>query len=46
MARLYKEGRIGLQDIQCSIHSWIGHVKHADSYGLREEILSSAVFRR
>jgi retron-type reverse transcriptase len=46
MARLYKEGRIGLQDIQSSIHSWIGHVKHADSYGLREEILSSAVFRR
>jgi RNA-directed DNA polymerase len=46
MARLYKEGRIGLRDIQCSIHSWIGHVKHADSYRLREEIFSSAVFQR
>jgi len=46
MVRQYKEGSIGLQDIQCSIHSWIGHVKHADSYGLREEILSSTVFQR
>jgi len=46
MVRQYKEGSIGLQDIQCSINSWIGHVKHADSYGLRKEILSSAVFQR
>ncbi len=46
LVRLYKEGRISLQEVQCSIRSWIGHVKHADSYGLREEILSSAVFQR
>ena len=46
MIQLYKEGRTDLPEAQSSIKSWIGHVKHADSYRLSEEIFSSAVFQR
>jgi retron-type reverse transcriptase len=42
----YGEGRLSLSEVRASIHSWIGHVKHADSYRLREEMLSDKVFKR
>ncbi len=42
----YKHGYIGLPDVKTSIQSWIGHVKHANSYELRRELLSSAIFTR
>ncbi len=46
MAEDYGKGEIGLEDVNASIQSWIGHVKHADSYMLRKELFSSAVFCR
>nr|MBC8393966.1 RNA-dependent DNA polymerase [Deltaproteobacteria bacterium] len=41
----YKNRKIGLPDIKRSINSWIGHAKHADSYILRNEMFSKAVFQ-
>ncbi|MCP4267796.1 MAG: RNA-directed DNA polymerase [Candidatus Brocadiaceae bacterium] len=46
MAIDYGNGQIDANKITRSIHSWIGHVKHANSYGLRKELISHAVFRR
>ncbi len=44
MADDYREGKINLPSVNNSIQSWIGHVQHANSYRLRKEILSAAVF--
>ena len=46
LASDYRENRADLKTINASIQSWIGHVKHADSYRLREEVFSKAVFQR
>ncbi len=46
MAVEYKNGNIELAEINNSIQSWIGHVKHADSYQLRKEILWNTVFSK
>jgi RNA-directed DNA polymerase len=46
MVKMYAKGMITLEKVRCSICSWIGHVKHANSYRLRTEIFSRAVFRR
>ena len=32
-AKLYKEKRIGLEEINASIQSWLGHLKHCDGCG-------------
>ena len=40
----YKKGNIGLPAVHASIQSWIGHVKHADSYNLRKEMFSNTIF--
>ena len=42
----YSRGEISLDKINASIQSWLGHAKHADTYGLRKKLLSSAVFAR
>ncbi len=42
----YKSGKIELSEINNSIQSWIGHVKHADSYQLRKEMLWNTVFSK
>ncbi len=42
----YKHGNIELSEINNSVQSWIGHVKHADSYQLRKEMLWNAVFSK
>jgi retron-type reverse transcriptase len=42
----YGSGKIGLETVRASIQSWIGHVKHADSYGLRKELLEKTVFSK
>ncbi|MBF8276238.1 MAG: RNA-directed polymerase (Reverse transcriptase) [Candidatus Brocadiaceae bacterium] len=39
----YETGVIQLTDVRSSIHSWIGHVKHANSYALRKEMLRHVV---
>ncbi len=45
MAQDYQEGKIGLPEVNRSIQSWIGHVRHADSYRIRAELFSNVVFR-
>lgn len=42
----YSGGKIGLKDINASVQSWIGHVKHADSWRLRESLFHSISFQR
>ena len=36
MSKLYSKGYINWQDINLSVQSWLGHAKHADTYGLRK----------
>ena len=42
----YDNGKISWADVNHSVQSWLGHVKHADTYGLRQAIFSQTVFRR
>ena len=42
----YKKGTIQLTRVRSSIQSWIGHVKHANSYTLRNELLRNAIFSK
>ena len=46
MAEEYRSGNIMIPEINNSIQSWIGHVKHADSYQLRNEIFLNTVFTK
>ncbi|MDH4155318.1 MAG: reverse transcriptase/maturase family protein [Nitrospira sp.] len=46
MAEAYQVGRLEWTKIVASTQSWIGHVRHADTEGLRRAIFSQAVFRR
>lgn len=46
LARLYGRGRIGWLEVNASVQSWLGHVKHADSHGLRRGVLGGAAFMR
>ena len=45
-AKAYAAGKIDWKDFNPSVQSWIGHAKHADTYGLRAKIFSETVFRR
>lgn len=42
----YRNRTLGFFEINNSIQSWIGHVSHADSYGLRTRIFEKVVFKR
>jgi RNA-directed DNA polymerase len=42
----YAKGIISLPHIRQSIQSWIGHVSHANSYGLRKKLLGNIKFCR
>lgn len=46
LAGEYRQGTVDLHKIQTSVMSWIGHVKHADSYNLRKKILGDVLFQR
>lgn len=46
LQRMYSAGHIGLADVSASVQSWIGHIKHADTWGLRENLFGSITFRR
>ena len=46
MAVDYKNGNVKLSRINNSVQSWIGHVKHADSYQLRKELLWNTKFSK
>jgi len=42
----YATGEVDLSHIKQSIQSWLGHVSHADSYGLRKQLFREIVFVR
>ena len=42
----YKTGKISWDDVNHSVRSWLGHVKHADTYGLRRAIFAQTIFRK
>ncbi|MBN2013528.1 group II intron reverse transcriptase domain-containing protein [candidate division KSB1 bacterium] len=46
LQKQYQAGYSELADVRSSIHAWLGHVKHADSLGLRTYMLLNAVFKR
>jgi retron-type reverse transcriptase len=46
MAEGYCRGEIELEKVKASILSWLGHVKHADSYHLRQDVLGKVFFQR
>ncbi|HLA50701.1 MAG TPA: RNA-directed DNA polymerase [Thermodesulfobacteriota bacterium] len=46
MSRLYREGILGWKDINPSVQSWLGHARHADTYGLRRDIFGKILFQR
>jgi RNA-directed DNA polymerase len=45
-ARHYSRGEMQWGDFNPSVQSWIGHARHADTYGLRQTIFQRTVFRR
>jgi hypothetical protein len=46
LARGYARGDLDWPAIDASVAAWIGHVRHAQSRGLRRAVLGSVVFRR
>ncbi len=44
--RKYEIGQIELDEINCSIQSWLGHAKHADTYRLRKKIFENFILVR
>ena len=43
---LYADGRVGFQTVNRSVQSWIGHIRHADTYNIQRKILASVVLQR
>ena len=46
MSSMYREGQIDWPTLNASVQSWIGHARHAETAGLREEIVSRVSFNR
>lgn len=46
LQRRYASGAVMLDDISRSMHGWIGHVRHANSFKLRERLFARMVFVR
>ncbi|MFZ4540092.1 MAG: RNA-dependent DNA polymerase, partial [Propionivibrio sp.] len=44
LQKLYGKGMISLDRIRQSVISWIGHAKHAESFGLRGKLLAKFIF--
>lgn len=42
----YRRGEVGLPEVRASVASWIGHLKHGDTWGLRRSLLRAAAFVR
>ncbi|MFB2834218.1 reverse transcriptase domain-containing protein [Floridanema evergladense] len=42
----YAQGKISLQDVMRSINSWEAHLKHGDTWRLRQQIFNSLSFTR
>ena len=46
LSRDYRAGAISWQAVNHSVRSWLGHVQHADTYGLRRSLFSEVFSRR
>ena len=46
LAAAYGRGEAELADVRASVASWIGHLKHGNTWGLRRKLLYGAAFRR
>nr|MBA3534370.1 RNA-dependent DNA polymerase [Ardenticatenales bacterium] len=46
LRRTYTTGEIELPQVRASIHSWIAHVAHGDTWGLRRALLGRTIFSR
>jgi len=40
----HRRGAIGFNRVQASVQSWIGHLQHGDTWGLRRRLFAGAVF--
>jgi len=45
-ARAYAQGRLCLADINPSVQAWLGHARHADTFGLCQSIFNAVSFTR
>lgn len=45
-ARAYARGRLSLAVINPSVQAWLGHARHADTFGLRQSIFNAVSFTR
>jgi retron-type reverse transcriptase len=46
LAEQYAEGAVSLDQVRASVHGWLGHAAHADSWRLRQTVLSGTTFAR
>jgi retron-type reverse transcriptase len=46
MARDYRAGKLDREHVQASIMSWVGHARHADTWGLRRAVFSGVSFSK
>ncbi len=46
LATRYREGEIPLDRVKASVAAWIGHVKHADTWGLRKAVFGQLRFAK
>jgi hypothetical protein len=44
LARGHARGMVPMDRVKASVMSWIGHLKHGDTWRLRRKLLSAAVF--
>lgn len=45
-ARDYAAGRISPDRVRATLHSWLGHAQHANSYNFRHRLLDEFILRR
>ncbi len=46
LASAFQRGEVSLAEVRASVASWIGHLKHGDTWGLRRRLLWETVFTR
>lgn len=46
LSKGYASNRLSRDDVRASLQSWIGHAMHAETLGLRQQILSGIKFQR
>ncbi len=44
--KMYSNGEIDFEKVNRSVQSWLGHIKHANTYNIRKKILASIVLKR